>query len=93
VQADVVAINWHERQILVGECKWGSERIDRQIVRELIQKKTPKVMQSLPNGGNGWRVHYALFSRGGVTSAALTELQRFDGVSVDLGRLDKDLTT
>jgi AAA+ ATPase superfamily predicted ATPase len=93
VQADVVAINWHERQILVGECKWGSERIDRQIVREMIEKKTPKVMQSLPDGGTGWRVHYVIFSRGGVTPAALTELQRFEGISVDLGMLDKDLTT
>jgi uncharacterized protein len=26
VQADVVAINWHERQILLGECKWGPVR-------------------------------------------------------------------
>lgn len=93
VQADVVAINWHERQILLGECKWGSERIDRQIVREMIEKKTPKVMQSLPDGGIGWRVHYVIFSRGGVTPAALAELQRFDGISVDLRMLDKDRTT
>jgi uncharacterized protein len=50
VQADVVAITWHERQILLGECKWGLERIDRQIVREMIEKKTPKVMQDLPAG-------------------------------------------
>jgi hypothetical protein len=51
------------------------------------------VMQSLPDGGTGWRAHYIIFSRGGVTPAALTELQRFDGISVDLGRLDEDLTT
>jgi hypothetical protein len=77
----------------LGECKWGSERIDRQIVRELIEKKTPKVIQSLPDSGTGWRVHYVFFSRGGVTPAALTELERFDGISVDLGMLDNDLTT
>ena len=70
-----------------------SERIDRQIVREMIEKQTPKVMQSLPDGGTGWRVHYVLFSRVRVTPAALTELQRFDSISVDLGMLDKDLTT
>jgi hypothetical protein len=93
VQADVVAINWHERQVLLGECKLGSERIDRQIVHDMIEKKTPKVMQSLPEDWAGWRVHYVLFSRGGVKSAALTELQRFNGVSVDLRMLDKDLTT
>ena len=93
VQADVVAINWHERQILLGECKWGSERIDRQIVRDMIEKKAPKVIQGLPDSGAGWRMHYVIFSRGGVTPAALTELQRLDGISVDLGMLDKDLRT
>jgi hypothetical protein len=50
-------------------------------------------MQGLPDGGIGWRVHYVIFSRGGVTAAALTELQRVDRMSVDLGILDKDLTT
>jgi AAA+ ATPase superfamily predicted ATPase len=91
VQVDVVAINWREKQILLGECKWGSDGIDRQIVRELIEQKTPKVMRGLPDGGVGWRVHYAIFSRGGVTPAALAELHKFDGISVDLGMLDKDL--
>lgn len=91
VQADVVAVNWHEKQLLLGECKWGSDGIDRQIVREIIEKKTPKVLQNLPDGGTGWRVHYAIFSRRGVTPAAKAELQRFDGISVDLGMLDKDL--
>lgn len=93
MQADVLAINWHERQILLGECKWGSERVVRQVVRELIEKKTPKVMQSLPDGGTSLRVHFVLLSRGGVKSTALTELQRFDGASVDLQILDKDLIT
>jgi hypothetical protein len=91
VQVDVVAINWREKQILLGECKWGSDGIDRQIVRELIEQKTPKVMKGLPDGGVGWSVHYAIFSRGGVTPAALAELRKFDGISVDLGMLDKYL--
>lgn len=91
VQVDVVAINWREKQILLGECKWGSDGIDRQIVRELIEQKTPKVMKGLPGGGVGWSVHYAIFSRGGVTPAALAELRKFDGISVDLGMLDKYL--
>jgi AAA+ ATPase superfamily predicted ATPase len=91
VQVDVVAINWREKQILLGECKWGSDGSDRQIVRGLIEQKTPKVMKGLPDGGVGWSVHYAIFSRGGVTPAALAELRKFDGISVDLGMLDKYL--
>lgn len=93
VQVDVVAINWHEKQILLGECKWGLDGIDRQIVRELIEQKMPKVMAGLPDGGTDWRVHYAIFSRGGVTQAAVAELQKHGGISVDVEMLDKDLTT
>jgi len=51
-RVNVVAIHWHEKQILLGECKWGPDRVDRQVVRELIEQS---------------------------------------GISVDLGRLDKDL--
>ena len=51
VQVDVVAIQWQERQILLGECKWGAEGIDRQIARELLERKIPKVLQSLPDQG------------------------------------------
>ena len=93
VQVDVVAINWHEKQILLGECKWGLDGIDRQIVRELIEQKMPKVMAGLPDGGTDWHVHYAIFSRGGVTQAALAELQKYGGISVDVEMLDKDLAT
>ena len=93
VQVDVVAINWHEKQILLGECKWGLDGIDRQIVRELIEQKMPKVMAGLPDSGADWRVHYAVFSRGGLTQAAFAELRKYGGISVDVERLDKDLTT
>lgn len=93
VQVDVVAINWHEKQILLGECKWGLDGIDRQIVRELIEQKKPKVMAGLPDGGDSWHVHYVIFARGGVTPAALTELQKFGGIAVDLGMLESDLSS
>jgi hypothetical protein len=91
VQVDVVAINWHEKQVLLGECKWGPDRVDRQIVRELIEQKSPRAMAALPEGGAGWRVHYAIFSRRGATPAALAELERLGGISVDLERLDDEL--
>jgi len=93
VQVDVVAINWHEKQILLGECKWGLDGIDRQIVRELIEQKKPKVMAALPDGGDGWRVHYAIFARSGFTLAALAELKKFGVTAVDLGMLERDLST
>ncbi|HKI53040.1 MAG TPA: ATP-binding protein [Anaerolineales bacterium] len=93
VQVDVVAINWHEKQILLGECKWGLDGINRQIVRELIEQKMPKVMAGLPDGGTDWRVQYAIFSRGGITQAAFAELRKYSGISIDVEMLDRDLDT
>lgn len=37
----MVAVNWAERSILLGECKWGTDAVDRAIVRELLEAKTP----------------------------------------------------
>lgn len=84
-QVDVVAINWQERDILLGECKWGAEPVDRAVVRELIEK-APKVAP-----GSEWRVHYAYFARTGFTDAARAEAEAVGGLLVDLARLDADL--
>ena len=91
VQADVVAINWAEKQILIGECKWGADGIDRQIVRDLVENKIPKVMASLPDEGKDWRLHPAIFARGGITPAARQEIKKYQGIVVDLEQLDQDL--
>jgi hypothetical protein len=72
VQVDVVAVNWAERAILLGECKWGTDAVDRAIVRELLEAKTPKVLRDLPEGGAGWKIQYAFFARAGFTEAART---------------------
>ena len=90
-QVDVVAINWRERQILLGECKWGAEGLDLQVVRELIEGKTPKTLASLPGQGEGWQVHYAAFARGKVTPAARAEMQGHSGMVVELEQLDQEL--
>jgi uncharacterized protein len=92
VQIDVVAINWQTRDILLGECKWGTDTVDRKIVRELLDEKTPLVLQDLPDGGAGWHVHYAIFTRAGATDAARRELAAHAGLLIDLERLYADLT-
>ena len=88
VQVDVVALNWQTHDILLGECKWGTDRVDRQVVRELIKEKTPLVLKDLPEDGAGWKVHYALFGRKGFTPAAREEMDQFSGLLVDLMALD-----
>lgn len=91
VQADVVAISWRQRAILVGECKWGTERVDRQIVRDLIEVKAPLVLRDLPDQGRDWAVTYACFGRAGFTPAAQQLMDQHQGICVDLEMLDRDL--
>lgn len=89
VQVDVVALNWQTHDILLGECKWGVDRVDRQVVRELVEKKAPSVLKNLPEEGAGWTVHYALFGRKGFTPAAKAEIEKKAGYLVDLESLDR----
>ena len=91
VQVDVAALNWQTHDILLGECKWGIDRVDRQVVRELVEKKTPLALKDLPDGGAGWKVHYALFARSGFTPSAAAEMQKVQGVLVDLKGIDRVL--
>ncbi len=91
VQVDVAAVNHQSRDILLGECKWGEEPVSRQIVRELIEQKGPKLRQDLPDG-EAWSLHYAVFARAGFTEAAATELAARQGLLVDLPALDAVLS-
>jgi hypothetical protein len=91
VQADVVAINWLEKKVIIGECKWGADGINRQIVRDLVENKIPKVTACLPDAGKGWDFHPAIFARGGITKAAQLEMEKYQGIVVDKERLDQDL--
>jgi hypothetical protein len=60
---DVVALNWNSKEILLGECKWRLDKIDRQIARDLTVEKTRLALLDLPDMGQGWQVYHALFAR------------------------------
>jgi AAA+ ATPase superfamily predicted ATPase len=92
VQIDVVGVNWQERKVIVGECKWGTDAVSQQIARDLIEVKAPKLLQALPEQGRGWRVHYALFSRAGFTPGARSLARQHRATLVDLERLDRDIS-
>lgn len=83
VQVDVVPLNWDSRDILLGECKWGAEPVNRQTVRELIEQKAAKVLRDLPDEGRGWRVHFAFFARAGFSAAAAELLDEHHAWRVD----------
>jgi hypothetical protein len=92
VQVDVVALNWKTHDILLGECKWGTDKVDRQVIRQLVEQKTSFVLKDMPDGGMRWKVHYALFGRGGFTPAAKQEMRVVQGFLVDLNQLEEVLT-
>ena len=84
-QVDVVAVNWREKAILLGECKWGIDVVRRSVVRELLEK-APRVIPE-----SDWQVHYALFARAGFSDAARSEGEAVGARLVDLTTLDADL--
>ena len=86
-QVDVVAISWADKAIWLGECKWGTDKVAREVLTELIEQKTPKVLKSLPEEGAQWTVHHGLFSRAGFTPATHQLAKSSDVTLVDLDRL------
>ncbi|RPJ42754.1 MAG: DUF234 domain-containing protein, partial [Chloroflexi bacterium] len=84
-QVDVVAINWYEKAILLGECKWGLDAVGHSVIMELVEK-TPRVVP-----GKDWQIHYVFFARAGFTIAAQAEAENINAQFVDLARLDHDL--
>ncbi len=88
VQVDVAAVDWENRELLLGECKWGLDKIDRQVAHNLIGEKTRKMLLELPDMGQGWKVHHALFGRMGFTDSAKSEMRRAGGQCVDLKQID-----
>lgn len=91
VQVDVVALNWQTREILLGECKWGDKPVEKQVVEDLMTKKTPLLLKDIWDGGEAWRPHYVIFGRKGLTPAARTALENQGGLFVDVPLLDEVL--
>lgn len=90
VQIDVVAINWTDKRLLLGECKWQPQAVSRKIVDDLISNKAPKLLQTLEKSEQ-WQIQYACFGRGGFTPAAQQYAKQHQVELVDLARLDNDL--
>jgi hypothetical protein len=88
---DVVALSWREKAILLGEAKWGTGRVGRASIRELVEAKTPRVLAALPDQGAEWTVRYAFFARAGFTEAAQAEAEEHRIQLVGLEQLDQEL--
>lgn len=84
VQVDVAAVSWRTRDILLGECKWGTADMGREVIRALAAK-TGRVLP-----GKGWQVHYVYFARQGFT-AAEAEAGGLDAKLVTLEQMESDM--
>ena len=88
-QADIVAIAPATQDILIGECKWTSGKMDEQDIKKLMEITGPLVLEDLPGRGAGWTAHYAAFSRAGFTARAMNRMRKSRGRLVDLDQLDR----
>ena len=84
-QVDVVGISWRTKDLLLGECKWATDRVGREVIRALVDK-TQKVA---PSGD--WTIRYACFARRGFTPAAEDEARRTDTHLVALDQMEDDM--
>ncbi|MEM7134721.1 MAG: DUF234 domain-containing protein [Chloroflexota bacterium] len=84
-QIDVVAINWRERAILLGECKWGDDPVGLPVIRKLVEQSIKVVP------GSDWSIFYAFFARTGFTAPAREEAKKHQALLIDLVTLDRDL--
>ena len=60
-EIDIVAINWDDRSVMLGECKWTRKKINLGDY-ESLRKRAEKLTRL-----NGFHKHYALFSKTGFT--------------------------
>lgn len=97
-QADVVAVNWHTRQVLVGEAKWGDQRVEVDEYRK-VRARAEKVVAHLQREERllgrkstaAWAVHLALFSRRGGTLPTVKEATADGALQLTFAELAQDL--
>ena len=94
VQADVVAVNWREARVLIGEAKWGEKAVD-QSVYTALKERVPKVLVRMENKKE-WTVQLALFARRGFTPPVIsaakddqTRLMTFEKIVADLEKMER----
>jgi uncharacterized protein len=100
-QVDVVGINWMQKTIIMGECKWTLTPMERPVLTSLVEKAS----QIIPAEGN-WKVFFLGFSRSGWSSGAIAyqneifkqpvKGQNWQSVGMrllDLAEVDRDLAT
>ncbi len=101
-QADIVAVNWREHQVYIGEAKWHVDDFDHQEWRQFVERAERvigRLTEADPARRPGkpapeWTRHLALFTRRGITpavraaaKAAGAQIILFEQIAEDLARL------
>lgn len=84
-QIDVVAINWRQKQILLGECKWGKTPLSKRVIETLIDK-TDKVLPT-----RDWTIHYALFTRHELGSEVVDFAKQNQTSVITVNQIEQDI--
>lgn len=87
VQIDVVGIDWKRKALLLGECKWERNPLSVNVVKQLINNKTPRILKELDIDQSEWRVRYAFFSKKGFTAPAARLAESHNAYLVSLDQL------
>jgi AAA+ ATPase superfamily predicted ATPase len=62
-EIDVAAVNWKDKSVILGECKWQSGRVTDATLDDLAKRG-----EKMANFA-GFKKHYALFSKAGFTAS------------------------
>jgi len=86
VQLDVVAANRREKRLFIGEAKWGTGLVGRQVLTDLVERS-----RRMPQVSEGWAVDYALFAREGFTDATRDAAQEMGARLIALPEIERTM--
>jgi len=87
VQLDVVAASPREKRLFIGECKWGTGSIARNVLTDLIARSQRMSQVSQPE----WKTQYGLFARDHFTEATVAHAREHHARLVVLSQIETDL--
>lgn len=88
VQLDVVAANRREKQLLIGEAKWGKGIVSRRILTDLVERS-----RRMPQIAEGWSAQYLLFAREGFSEATQAAANEMGARLVSLSEMEHTLVS
>lgn len=98
-QADVVAVNWREHQVYIGEAKWHVEDFDHQEWRRTVERaehvitrlKSADPARNPRQEAPDWTRHLVVFTRRGVSPAVRAAVRAANAQIITYADILRDL--